>query len=364
MCITTQYLWRAMFSTKRGLTLIELMVALFILSLIISAIFAVYISNLQIYKSEVKTAETQMEKIVTLEVVRRDVVHAGYGLPWNPDPQPAYTEAASVPASNYNDAPTGVPRAFVMGNNAVDGISDYLVMKSALATFNDTTGKWGLSNGGSSWDPEAMGEGGDFGSSDYVIIVEAVGRDLYMDGDDNWCFQGDALGAETPADEDTVYLIYGVRNGGVPRMPFNRVDYYLSTANLPTQCNPNTYVLNRATINHADGTRTVAPVLSCVRDFQVAFGLDADGDGIIDAGGWSSTLPTDASGVRRQVKEVRVFVLYQEGQRFNTKRTDADSINLGDADTGTLSTVALSTEDKDYRWKILKVAVRPLNMEE
>ena len=363
MCITTQYLWRATFKTKPGLTIIELLVALFILSLTITVVFTVHISNLQIYKSEVKTAETQMEKILTLEVLRRDIVHAGYGLPWSPDALPTYAEAAAVPASSYNDAPTDVPRAFLVGNNAVDGTSDYLVIRSALATINNSTGKWGLSNGGSSWSPDALGEGGEFDGNDYLIVLEAVEKDLYVAGG-NWYCQGNNLGTLTPAGEDTVYLIYGINNGAAPRMPFNRVDYYLSADNLPAQCNPNTYVLNRATINHSDGTSNVEPVLSGVRDFQVAFGLDTDGDDIIDAGGWSSTLPRVASDIRRQVKEVRVFLLCQEGQRFNTRVTDASSITLGDSDTGNLSTVNLSNEDKNYRWKILKVAVRPLNMEE
>jgi len=79
------------------------------------------------------------------------------------------------------------------------------------------------------------------------------------------------------------------------------------------------------------------PILDCVKDFQVAFGLDTDGDGEIDLR--SSALPSTPENVRDQVKEVRVFILYQEGQRLEHEASTT-SITLGDDQTGPLSTFA------------------------
>ena len=352
--------------SRRGLTLIELMVALFILSLVVAGAFALYISNLKIYKSEAKTAETQMGKVMALELLRRDIVHAGYGLPWDVSGI-SYQEATEDEADDYNDAPNP-PRAFVLGDDAKNG-ADYLVIKSIKAAENEATRKWGiLSHSGTTWEFEARGEGGNFTGQDYVIFIgrieEDVTRQLHKDGS-NWYWSGTTDYDTIGLDPDTLYLVYGVStNGTEPRMPFNRVDYYLHKPDdgFPDKCNPSTYILYRATIKHADGTRDPQPLLDCVKDFQVAFALDANGNGQIEPNEWFKELNiSEADDVRRQVKEVRVFILYQEGQRLEHEASTT-SITLGDTQTDTLSTFTPSGEDRHYRWKVLKLVVRPLNM--
>jgi len=374
-------------SSRRGLTLIELMVALFILSLVIGATFAVYISNLKIYKSEAKTAETQMSKVLALELLRRDIVHAGAGLPWDLDVDDDgtndldYGEAVEADADDYNDTtdpdPDGnvdePPRPFVLGDDVSllgGDRADYLVIKGALAADNGTTRKWGiLSHTGGGWQLQNMGEGEDLGEDDWAIIISTVGRELHMSGG-NWYWKGNAITGVGGLDSSVVYLVQGIRHegdsGDKPRMPFNRVDYYLRRPNaLPDRCNPNTYILYRATIIHEThtgtnkGERAEEPILDCVKDFQVAFGIDTDGDGDIDS--WSSAPPNTPEDVREQIKEVRVLILYQEGQRLEHEASTT-SITLGDSQTGILSTFAPTGEDRHYRWKVLKLAVRPLNL--
>lgn len=349
--------------SRRGLALIELMVALFILSLVVAGAFTLYISNLKIYKTEAKTAESQMSKVMALELLRRDIVHAGYGVPWDLSGI-NYQEATEAEAANYNDA-SDPPRAFVLGDDTKNG-ADYLVIKSIKAAENAATRKWGmLSRNGATWEFEARGEGGNFSEQDYVIFIGGVEEDLvrqlHNHGDD-WYWRGTVDYDTIGLDPDTLYLVYGVTTGGTePRMPFNRVDYYLHRPDdgFPDKCSPNSYILYRATIRHADGTRNLQPLLDCVKDFQVAFGLDTDGDGVIDS--WSSVLPIAADEVRSQVKEVRVFILYQEGQRLEHEASTT-SITLGDAQTGILSSFTPSGEDRHYRWKVLKLVARPLNM--
>ena len=363
-----------MCSSKRGMSLLEVVVAMFILALVISGAFAIYLSNMKIYKSETKTAETQMSKFMALELLRKDIVHAGYGLPWDIGGI-TYNEAVAAEAASYNDAPNDVPQAFVLGDNAKNG-ADYLVIKSVKAAENTASRKWAYFtyNGTSAtWDFE--GEGGAFGANDHTIFLRAVPpneRALFVDSG-NWSWTGQGYSASIPT--DTLFMVYGLfeSDNVTPRMPFNRVDYYLDDTGRPARCCPTTYELKRATINHDNGHRNSQPILDCVRNFQVALGLDTDNDTRIDS--WTSALPAtaNATDVRREVKEVRVFILYQEGQLLDHEASTA-TLTLGDNATGTLATFTPSDggspgncvdrNEKCYRWKILKLAVRPMNLGE
>jgi hypothetical protein len=117
-----------------------------------------------------------------------------------------------------------------------------------------------------------------------------------------------------------------------------------------------------------------------VKDFQVAFGMDANGDGIIETP-WASSLPAagvDAAGIiREQLKEVRVYILLHEGQR-DTGYRSSQRLNLGDksvasnanfetistggaSNAGALSSFTPTGDDSAYRWKVIKLAVKPTN---
>jgi len=359
-----------MFSDKHGMTLIEVIVTLFILALVIGGAFAVYLSNMRIYKSETKTAEAQISKFMALELLRRDIIHAGYGLPWDVGGI-NYEEAIAAEAALYNDAPNGTPRAFVLGDNATNG-GDYFVIKSVKAQENSASRKWAYFSYDGIHPPQwdFLGEEGEFEEWDRTIFLKAVPpdeRQLFVN-DDQWSWTGKNYSPDIT--QDTLFFVYGLDNVTL-RMPFNRVDYYLDKSGLPEGCCPTTYVLKRATINHADGKRNAQPVLDCVRDFQVSFGLDTDDDGSIDT--WNSTLTDNATVIRDQVKEVRVFILQQEGQLLDHEASEV-TITLGDNDTGTLSSFTPSDgghpgecvkeNEKCYRWKVLKLTVRPMNLGE
>ena len=118
-------------------------------------------------------------------------------------------------------------------------------------------------------------------------------------------------------------------------MPFNRVDYYLDNGpdpmpsiapQAPTRCIGATSI--------KDGTLTQTPLIDCVQDFQVAFGLDTNADGNIET--WVATLNgMTANQIQQQVREVRVFLLYQEGPGDTGKSPDfrfGGTLNLGDQD--------------------------------
>jgi prepilin-type N-terminal cleavage/methylation domain-containing protein len=141
---------------QKGFTLIELIVtmAVFIIVIIIStdAFNLIITQSKKLSQSE----ESNIEGAIGLEAFRHDLQQGGFGLPYEfPTPAPQYAEAASVPASNYNDATTGVPRPFTSGNNLagvsetssgstyniLDG-SDYMVIRGSSVGRSNTSQRW------------------------------------------------------------------------------------------------------------------------------------------------------------------------------------------------------------------------------
>jgi len=151
--------------------------AIFVIVMMISV--SAFESVIKISSGVTKSVQNQMEGVVGLEILRKDLNAAGYGLPWSfqttPDPT-KYLESdmgsdnpiIGLSADDFNDAPPNstagtpvpsVPRAVVLGTvplaaaSIISGGSfksnpgtDYLVIKSAAVAFNTTVGKWGYVN--------------------------------------------------------------------------------------------------------------------------------------------------------------------------------------------------------------------------
>jgi hypothetical protein len=228
-----------------------------------------------------------------------------------------------------------------------------------------------------------------------------------------------------PQNTKDVYYMYGIDNAtsGGHIMPFNRVDYYLDKVTVagvpvdfPSSCVKDTYTLYRSTINQATngnqaaGTLNKTPLVDCVKDFQVAFGLDPSGNNSA-AIQWQANLfqqpymlgyvanaQMNASQIQQYLREVRVFLLYQEGLGTTSASSGQGSsnfafsgvLNLGDQDiansldpthyptvpnnfqqwspTALPGTPQLNAPgftpsglDLPYRWKITEISVKPMN---
>jgi len=334
---------------QKGLTLLELLVAIVIMVVITAAAFALYVSAFKRYKEEARSAESFLSAEVALEIIRRDIEHAGCGLLWELD-NVTYNEAENT---TFNDAPSNPPRALIVQRNAEGG--DYLVIKSVRAKDNRATRKWMI------FDPESQNltylgeEASNFESDECFIALEVSSSSIKLSKlGSNWygcgSFNPDSL--DLPG---ALYLVFGVSdNTSQLRMPFNRVDYFLKrpSRNFPQKCAPTTFILYRAELNHEDGNFTEQPLLDCVKEFKVV----TKRDNLWNDGNW--TLTSSAQTIRNELKEVRVFILFQEGQRLD-HIASPESIELGDSETGTVKTVTLSEEERYYRWRVLKVIARP-----
>ncbi len=389
-----------MIKDTSGFSIIELMVAMIVFLFAIAATSQVFVPMLTQFKQQSTISETQMESIVGLEVLRRDVESAGYGLPWVIPPDVTtgtYAEAAAattapIPApSTYNDAPNP-PRAVLSGDNAGLIGTDYLVVKAMSVALNDTSVKWthvigqggGVSEVGKRPSPQDDLVANDRtivmipsrgGANERILVSNGVGvyTVQFSDPFDN---------TYSPATEGDKYLVYGVADdtAATLRMPFNRADYYIRdlarAAVMPKRCAANTGLLMKSVINHADGTRTGSsfPLLDCVADFQVTYFLDTDEDGDVDWPPSDDISGMTAEDIRNQVMEIRVYIVSHEGRKDATNdfslggaRTNLSTAEVFGSNSRTLNFADLKVlvgdpDYKYYRWKLYTLVVRTKNM--
>jgi prepilin-type N-terminal cleavage/methylation domain-containing protein len=315
-------------TSNKGFTLIELVVVMAVFIVIIMITGDAFNTILKQTTKLSKSEESNIEGVVGLEMMRHDLEQAGFGLPQAYDPDASkvitYLEAGYLPANTYNDAPSGVPRAFVAGNNLgavadpnsyTGGVkynvlanTDYLVIKASSVGTNDAAQKWTYTNySGATYGskPPKVWPGGNLKTSDKVIMLrrtfangvytnrlaydnsDATSRSIYWVSHSNIGY----VPAFSPATPEEIIYEYGIASTNLG-MPFNRADYFVAiptlAERLPTTCVPNkTGVLYKTSLDHTTtnpgGKLTYMPILDCVADMQVIFGWDlADSAGIIE----------------------------------------------------------------------------------
>ncbi len=396
---------------QTGLTLVELMVTMIIFVLVIVAASNIFIGILGQYKQQSKIAETSIEGLVGLQMLRSDIEQAGYGLPYDIGTA-NYLEAANDAATTQDDtsfndeagATDAPPRAVLTGTVAAGGnglpntyISDVLVLKATNIVMNDTVKKWAsVSNTGpnnviATWTNTVTG--GSLteenlcynsvapcnGSDNVTVIRPAAGtlqRVLVNDAGAFYrTFLNPAGAIPTSGFFPTVesyetYIMYGLTpNGTVPRMPFNRADFYVKRpATMPAHCAPQTGILYKAALNHADGLHTEYPLLDCVAAMKIVLMADTDTNPATamvagTAGAWpvlTGVNATSAADIRSQLKEVRIYVVTHEGQRDTSFTFPTANLTVTDPDAGLLLTYPLP--DRNYRWKTYTMVLKPYNL--
>ena len=375
---------------SRGFTLTELIVVMGIfvtIMLITASAFKTIVNN---SSQQSKSVETQIGGIVGLEVFRADLAQTGFGLPWAFRSTPSASSYLEASDPTYNDATGDPPRAIISGSNnslfsAYTG-SRYIVLKSSTIAANVTSKKWtnvsfaeGVKKITTWGDPHK-----DFAPSDRVIVVKnslntipqtrqlmvSNGTDslvLSPAGSFYTTFSNYSALTLPHLDGDT-FQVYGIGTGSL-RMPFNRADYFISNdtaADIPVFCAPNTGVLYKATINHADGNKNRMPLLDCVADMQIVYGLDSNEDGNVNQyfDAPANTASPSAADIRSQLKEIRVYILAQDGKKDFTYSYPNPSIDVGEDLLGVFwgRRYAIGAAHKNYRWKVYTIVVRPKNL--
>lgn len=384
------------YENKQGYTLIELIIVMAIFMTVIMISSAAFERIVYQSSQQSKSVETQIEGIVGLEIMRADLQQAGFGLPWSFAAGTAYQEAVTstvvgVDPSTFNDGlgvslPGNPPRAFASGNSTfnsgADGASNYLVIKSILAAANGTSKKWTTV----SYDKDNVrtrkqwgATDRDFTSNERVIIVKnsltstPVTRELAVPPGGG--FSGTFAPYSSPAIHHSgdTFEIYGVDPDTDLRMPFNRADYYISKPdNMPATCaSQGVGILYKAIVNQGDGKFSKMPLLDCVADMQVVYGLDASGNGMSysDPNYHTSDISGyDAAKIRDELKEIRVYILAQEGKKDRFYNYPSPTVEVGEKFGGMLKgrdfnlALHIGADYKQYRWKVYTIVIRPKNL--
>jgi type II secretory pathway pseudopilin PulG len=387
-----------MIKKQAGFTITELLITMAIFIFAITAITNVFVPLVTQFKQHSKIAETQIQGIVGLDSLRRDLEQAGFGLPWVIPTAVTYLEGSgttsgSIPAPNtgtINDATADPPRAIASINDVAGlGGSDYLVIKGTGIATNDASMKWtqvvGTAAGGNSvkiWGSaiEDLNTG-----NRVIVIIPSRGLNnqrVLVDNGGTFYTQFNAASFPTafaPSTENDIFLIYGVDPTSNLRMPFNRADYYVENitgTTIPPRCAPGTGILMKAVIDQTTGNRSAGiPLLDCVAGMQVYYRLDTDSDGTIET---TTDVLNNASGtaltaleIRDQLKEVRVYILAHEGQRDPNYTYPNSSLTIpGTPDPIFLAGLAKTfnftssgiTGWQNYRWKVYSIVVKPNNL--
>jgi type II secretory pathway pseudopilin PulG len=308
-------------TNSKGYTLIELIVVMGIFIGVLLLTTSAFENMLKKTGQQMKSAESQIEGIIGLEMLRYDVEHAGYGLPWaySSTFTPDFNELDASPLSDVNatmfsdDPASGVvppfPRSVVAGMSTTTGY-DYLVVKSVLTPVATYARRWSYVNYSSSptvgnvsfikkWgrDTANVDAGNDVQERDRVVTLNttfttlgAVTKQLVTDGDTFFYTIGSNTSVITgsaafkPDDATRDYVVYTIANNSDPVFPYNRADYFVERpSTIPSACNSGTGILYKATASNKSGVNpTKYPLLDCVGDLQVVLNLDMNDDGIAD----------------------------------------------------------------------------------
>lgn len=407
---------------RGGFTLIELLVAMAMFIFVIAAASSLFTSVLTQFKQQSRIAETQIEGVIGLELLRRDIRQAGYGLPWIMNGG-TYTEAGvdgdtAWVDRDFNDGPPnnrargtelgdpacnppGAIRSDKGSSATLDGStlydSDVLVLKGVSLARNNASQMWTRLGAGNIIREDA-GSGDDFGdfvSSDRIIVISPGSSDASRRGlvlsdpatASSWrtTYNTTSAFAPQPATSLAINIIYGIKQvpvgGGAvsltdPRMPFNRVEYYVriptGAGSMPGQCAAGTGILYRGEVIHSGdsgGLHDELPVMDCVADFQVGY---TDNNGQPQDEGYTNT--RTAAQIRDDVRMVTVSILAQDGQKDPANCTTANPcVNLAAPNTvlvGPDTTRGRNfnfatygiTDWQNYRWKVYTFTVTMENL--
>jgi Tfp pilus assembly protein PilW len=359
---------------QKGVSFIELLIVMTLVVIVLTMNTDTFGVIFRQSRQQTQAVGAQMDRIVGLEILRTDLEHAGFGLPWSFQGTINYSEASTSPQSTYNDAASNPPRALVSGNDLSTftlNNSDYLVIKSTIVGTSEASQQWTYITGGQQ--PHAWGSN-DLSNGDRVIVlwprsITGFNKELVMDSSNNFftTYSSSAFSTDFSHNAATTrYVIYGVSPSTTSlRRPFNRADYYIQRpASMPQACAPNTGVLYKATMNHNDeGSLFELPLIDCVADMQVIYRLDTNNDGTID-----STV-NDISGltaqqIRDRLKEVRVYILSHEGQSDRSFRFLNSTITVGEFGVGRIFNLSATIGSgwENYRWKMSTLVVKPRNL--
>ena len=314
---------------RKGYTIIELLIVA-VLLIIIGTLIVVAVSNvLQKFSNTVGESKQRVAEALTLDDLIFDIKHAGYGI--SVDEDALVMNYCNGSFCLHNDA------CFIANYTAAVGNKTLLLRETtniADIDYSYTDPDFGF--GFVMWNGtgvvyNATNGNRVCGTSSTYLQEECA----WMDG------QGHYLGNDTCCQAARGYssIAFGFPKdtdsackqppttcpcwNSTPLRACCKDQYctgilwYLKQPSTPVDyCLSETYTLYRQTTSpsSSSGFQTPVPVLNCVADWDVVFGLDTDGDGNVDY--WVNSLPYSVcpltnDDIKQEVKLVKVYMLVQ-----------------------------------------------------
>ena len=309
-----------MVRNERGVSLIELLVAVAITSVILIGALYVFLTQMRHSHTERRIAQARSEVQVGENLMKRDILLAGYGLP---------NSLRAIVSGNSSSSPDSI----ALLGNAFDASTGYgkwtFVMERVQSSHTVKVRRW-------SQDNVSVGDNLIFlndektlidGPAQVTNLTETVGQDL--DGD----------GSPDPAYDLTLSNPVSVARGSFA--------YVLPAGGTPAVV---TYTLDSLVLK-----RNGVPFLEPVEDFQLAYGLDTDEDGRVDL--WANDINSyNYQTLRKQLKLVRFNILLRTGKYDPGFVYPHDQITMEDR------TVDVDSIGRHYRRAVLRALAIPRNL--
>ena len=319
---------------KKGFTITELLVTIFIVGVVFSAAYITYIKLLKGFKSESEKISSQIENLVGLEILRLDLEHVGYGIPYN----------ETKPVLEWNSTAKSLILRSTL-NNTKQSTKGYAILKCNSGSFNISL--------------DARED-----SSANMTIITTENREFF----DIASVSGSSIITSNTCSNGKVYIGFPLRNevysGSANDCDISRcerITYLLSNSSLIDRCNPNTFnLLRRVGVSSTGGE----PVLNCVADWTITFDIDSNGNGVIDSGEENQqTLPSTNLEIRSKLKAINIYILVQEGRK-DPEYTYSQATTCGSDKCVVVNgeLLKLPSNYENYRWKPLIIKVKPMDL--
>lgn len=354
---------------QAGVGLVEILITLVIFSILMATVYSSFVAQTRQATTEYRLAEAEMELGIAKNIVERDLALAGYGLADDYDFDDNGSQDFSPKVATATNSDTAPDVLFLRGT----GLGLASRSTQAWTYISAVSGTPQFQSWLDNRENFRRGVAAET-SRDTVVLMEPRAKKL-IDQGNNWHFRFDGYTSQLVTAQSSAgttgtqlgspqvgTLVYGLQTRAEtpPTQPYYTVRYSLNATNLPAGCASDTFNLMRVESTTSDNPADPAagdPILSCVLDYQVVFGLDTDENGDVnfpDNGGTQvSSITYSASMVKRRLKQIRLYVLVQYGKRDDGYTYPESSVLVGESGVG--RTVTLTTAQRNYRWKLLKI---------
>ncbi len=289
---------------EAGFTLIEIMAALAILAIAMTAVFATFSSQQKSFTNQNRVAEMQQNLRLAADMLVRDIRLAGYGLPVSTgtsadnvalpgsmNPHGITTIRALYPVDNT----TGPDQFYVLYLYDMDANQPPAELTSNMtatttATVDNTSGF--VTGGG-----------------ELVLVTDRVTADLFLSTSGGTATTLNFATGTSAYNDGTLHpklYAVGTQPGSPPTVAAKArfVRYFIDNVTDP---NHPTLMVDRLTTGTASDRQ---PVADDIEDMQLSYGLDTDADGDVDtfrcAKGGTAVFST---GQIQQIRQVRLHLV-------------------------------------------------------